>query len=264
MEFRVFHPTPPAEVAEGETTKTPVLYYLSGLTCTSENVATKGYPQKGAAEAGIALILPDTSPRGVGIEGEDESYDFGSGAGFYLDATEEPWSGHYKMYSYVTEELPAVAKAAFPHLAIGENEAIFGHSMGGHGALSLALKNPGKYKSVSAFAPICNPVNCPWGQKAFSGYLGQANTEAWEAYDSSILAKAYSGPQLDILVDQGEADNFLTQGQLLPETLVEAAEANDALSLEYRLQTGYDHSYYTIATFMDDHIAFHARHLVTE
>ncbi|KNC51569.1 S-formylglutathione hydrolase [Thecamonas trahens ATCC 50062] len=260
MEFRVFHP--PTSTESPAPASTPVLYYLSGLTCTSENFATKGYAQAAAAKAGLALICPDTSPRGVDLPGEDESYDFGSGAGFYLNATRDPWSQHYRMYDYVVDELPGVLKANFPELAVGSKEAIFGHSMGGHGALVLALSNPGRYASASAFAPICNPINCPWGVKAFTGYLGDDDKTAWEAYDASVLARSYAGPKIDVLVDQGTDDQFLKEHQLLPETLAAAAAANDQLDVELRMQDGYDHSYYFIATFVEDHIAFHAKYLL--
>merc|ERR1711907_915302 len=236
----------------------PVLFWLSGLTCTNQNFITKAGAQRVAAKHGIALICPDTSPRGCGIEGEDDSWDFGTGAGFYVNATQEPWSANYNMYSYVTEELPALF-TDWSELDMSRT-SIFGHSMGGHGALICALKNAGKYKSCSAFAPICNPTECAWGKKALTGYLG-ADTALWAEWDAALLAKGYSGPQLNILVDQGMADKFLHQDQLRPQALVEGASGNESISLTVREQDGYDHSYYFIATFVEDHVDFHAKHL---
>jgi len=213
-----------------------------------------------AASRGIAVVLPDTSPRGITIEGADDSYDFGSGAGFYIDATEEKWKANYNMYTYVTSELPAVIAATLDGKVDSSKCSIFGHSMGGHGALTLALKNPGKYASVSAFAPICNPSNpeCPWGAKAFSGYLG--SQEAGKPHDASLLAKEYAGPPMNLLVDQGTADNFLTGpvNQLLPTSLEAACKDNPKISLTLRMQEGYDHSYFFMSSFMDDHINHHA------
>eukprot|EP00761_Pharyngomonas_kirbyi_P012889 gb/GECH01012916.1/.p1 GENE.gb/GECH01012916.1/~~gb/GECH01012916.1/.p1 ORF type:complete len:285 (+),score=68.30 gb/GECH01012916.1/:1-855(+) len=238
--------------------KFPILYYLSGLTCTDQNFITKSGAQQYAAKHGIILIAPDTSPRGIEIEGEDDSYDFGTGAGFYVDATEEKWRSHYNMYSYVVEELPSVIKDLLPE-ADPDRVSITGHSMGGHGALICFLKNPNLYKSVSAFAPICNPINCDWGKKAFSGYLG-SNQESWKAYDASELVQAYDGPKTQILIDQGTADNFLSQKQLLPEAFEEACKKVNC-PLDLRMQDGYDHSYYFISTFMGEHIEFHAKHL---
>jgi len=240
----------------------PALYWLSGLTCTDENFLTKAGAQKRASELGIALIMPDTSPRGANIEGEDESYDFGSGAGFYCDAVRPKWRDHYRMYSYVTEELPQIVEEVFPAVSATTERSIFGHSMGGHGALICALKNPGMYKSVSAFAPISNPIACPWGQKAFAGYIGDDVNE-WKQYDATELVSAYEGPELDILIDQGDADNFYMDGQLLPEHFAAACDrpASKARA-NLRMQEGYDHSYYFIATFMDDHIEHHAKSLL--
>lgn len=232
----------------------PAVYFLSGLTCTDENFIQKAGAQRMAAKLGLALIAPDTSPRGLGIKGEDESWDFGTGAGFYVDATEPKWRANYRMYSYITRELPALLKANVPALDTS-NVGIMGHSMGGHGALSIALKNPGVYKSASAFSPICNPINCPWGQKAFSGYLG-ADEEAWKAYDSSELLRVYSGPSLPVLVDTGTGDNFYKNGQLLPESL--KVEGSSPVTLTNRLQDDYDHSYFFIATFMEEHLLHHA------
>jgi len=252
MKFTVFFPF--------QHKAAPVLYWLSGLTCNDENFITKAGAQKAAAHYGLALVCPDTSPRGAGIEGETESWDFGVGAGFYVDATEPKWSKFYNMYTYITVELPALLKEKFSHLLLTEKSSIFGHSMGGHGALSLALKNAGKYKSASAFAPISNPINCPWGKKAFTGYLG-TDQEKWKQYDSSYLAHSYSGPELDILVDQGTADKFYVEKQLLPEELHKATSTNKNIKLTLRYHHSYDHSYYFISTFIDDHLAFHAKHL---
>ncbi|XP_033760240.1 S-formylglutathione hydrolase-like isoform X1 [Pecten maximus] len=249
MKFGVFIP------AQAENKKVPVLYWLSGLTCTEQNFVTKAGSQKYAAEHGLIIVAPDTSPRGCNIEGEDDAYDFGSGAGFYVNATQDKWKTNYRMYAYVTEELPAVITSNFA--AIPDKMSIFGHSMGGHGALICALKNPGKYKSVSAFAPICNPMNCPWGQKAFSGYLGE-NKDDWKAYDATELVKQYNGPPLEIHIDQGKADNFLPAGQLLPDNFV-AACAEAKMPVVLRMQEGYDHSYYFMATFMEDHLKHHAK-----
>lgn len=251
MRFGVYLPP------KAETHKCPVLYWLSGLTCTEQNFVTKAGVQRLASEHGLIVVAPDTSPRGCNVEGEDESWDFGSGAGFYVDATRDPWSQHYRMYSYVTRELPKLVKESFSVDA--EKQSIFGHSMGGHGALVCALRNPGMYKSVSAFAPICNPVECPWGQKAFAGYLGEER-EAWKAYDATLLVSTYSGPPLDILVDQGKDDQFLSAGQLLPDNFL-AACTQAKVPAVFRLQEGYDHSYYFIATFMDDHVLHHAKYL---
>jgi len=252
MEFSVFMPP---QANEGPV---PVLYYLSGLTCTQENVTTKGGFQRYAAEQGLAIVCPDTSPRGAGIEGEDDDYDFGTGAGFYVDATQSPWATYYRMYSYITAELPVV---------IGENfsidksrSGIFGHSMGGHGALTIALKNPNTYKSVSAFAPIVAPTQCPWGEKALTGYLGP-DRDGWNAHDATELIK--SGRRFEglILIDQGTADPFL-QEQLKPH-LFEQACKDAGQPVDIRLQEGYDHSYYLMATFMEDHIRHHAVALKT-
>ncbi|MGB3493703.1 MAG: S-formylglutathione hydrolase [Elainellaceae cyanobacterium] len=252
MKFAVYVPP------QAQTTAVPVLYFLSGLTCTDENFMTKAGAQRYAAEHGMMLVAPDTSPRDAGISGEDDSWDFGTGAGFYVDATESPWSKHYRMYSYVTEELPQLIAANFP--ADMERQGIFGHSMGGHGALICALKNPGRYRSVSAFAPIVAPMQCPWGQKAFRNYLGEDKNQ-WAAYDASELVKATKGDRPlnshPILIDQGSADSFLHQNQLLPE-IFEAACAEAKQPLQLRMQPDYDHSYYFISTFVGDHIRHHA------
>jgi S-formylglutathione hydrolase len=248
MEFSVYMPS---AAANGPV---PVLYYLSGLTCTQDNVTTKSGFQRYAAERGLAVVCPDTSPRGAGYAGEDDAYDFGSGAGFYLDATEAPWSGMYRMYSYVTAELPGVIAENFN---VDRNRAgIFGHSMGGHGALTIALKNPEAYQSVSAFAPIVAPMQCPWGEKALSGFLSD-DRESWRQYDATELIKSGHHCSGTILIDQGNADNFLDE-QLKPH-LFETACRDAGQSLDLRIQDGYDHSYYLMATFMGDHIEHHAK-----
>lgn len=235
----------------------PVLYWLSGLTCTEENFIVKAGAQRVAAELGIAIITPDTSPRGLDLPGEADSYDFGSGAGFYVDATQAPWSQNYRMYSYITQELPWLIAANFP--VDPARVGIFGHSMGGHGALVLALRNPKSYKSVSAFAPICSPMQCPWGEKALSGYLG-LDRDAWREYDATALieARGWRGPPL--MVDQGTKDQFL-EAQLKPQLLREACE-RAGVALDLRLRGGYDHSYFFIASFIEDHLRFHARNLL--
>ncbi|WP_290537181.1 S-formylglutathione hydrolase [Alcanivorax sp.] len=242
---------PPA----AEERSVPLLWWLSGLTCTDENFMQKAGSQRTAAELGLAIVCPDTSPRGTDLPGEHDSYDFGSGAGFYVNATRAPWSQHYRMYDYVTYELPALLRAHFP---LNGREAISGHSMGGHGALICALKNPGRYTSVSAFAPISNPMQCPWGEKALEGYLGH-NRESWEAWDACELIKA-NGSALALMVDQGDADNFYQDGQLQPESLTAACE-EAGVPITLRMQPGYDHSYFFIASFIDDHLKYHFHHL---
>ncbi|MFM1896334.1 MAG: S-formylglutathione hydrolase [Pseudomonadota bacterium] len=237
--------------------KVPVLYWLSGLTCTDENFVIKSGAQRYAAEHGVAIVTPDTSPRGNDVPGEpDGSYDFGHGAGFYLSATQAPWNKHYHMEPYIVSELPALVNAHFP--VDGDRQSIFGHSMGGHGALTLALKNPDSYRSVSAFAPICAPSQCPWGVKALSRYLGEDRT-TWQPYDSCELVRAATGRRFELLVDQGTADNFLAE-QLKPELLQAVCRATD-YPLQLRMQEGYDHSYYFIASFIGEHIAFHAKRM---
>jgi S-formylglutathione hydrolase len=234
----------------------PVLYWLSGLTCTDENFVQKAGAQRYAAEHGIAIVCPDTSPRGEGVADDPEgAYDMGLGAGFYVNATQQPWAEHYQMYSYVVDELPAIINTEFP--IDGQRASISGHSMGGHGALIIALKNPGRFKSVSAFAPICSPLNCPWGNKTLSNYLGE-NLEDWKQYDTVELVKQ-STLQLPVLVEQGEGDNFLAE-QLKTELLIRASEEAE-FPMQIRLQSEYDHSYFFIATFIGEHIAFHARAL---
>lgn len=252
MKFAVYLPS------KAESGKVPVLYWLSGLTCTEQNFITKAGAQRYAEEYGLALVAPDTSPRGCNIEGEEDSWDFGSGAGFYVNATQENWKTNYNMYSYVTDELPTLINNNFPVLS--DRQSIFGHSMGGHGALVCALKNPGRYVSVSAFAPICNPINCPWGQKAFSGYLGD-DRESWKKWDACELVAHYKGPLSSyILIDQGKDDSFYHQKQLLPENFVEACR-EVGVQVVLRLQEGYDHSYNFISSFVGDHIQHHAKAL---
>nr|WP_324259837.1 S-formylglutathione hydrolase [Cellvibrio fontiphilus] len=239
---------------QAETRSVPLLWWLSGLTCTDENFMQKAGAQRMAAELGIAIICPDTSPRGLNLPGEHESYDFGSGAGFYLNATQAPWAEHYRMYDYLTEELPALVNAHFP---VNGREAISGHSMGGHGALVLALRQPGRYTSVSAFAPIANPSNCPWGQKAFGGYLGE-DRSGWQQYDACALIASGTSTQ-ELFVDQGEADDFLIT-QLGADALQDTCK-QAGVPLIYRRHSGYDHGYFFIASFIDDHLHYHARHL---
>ena len=249
MTFSVYVPP------HAEGTKLPVLWYLSGLTCTHANVTDKGEYRRACAEAGVIFIAPDTSPRGEGVA-NDEAYDMGQGAGFYVDATQAPWTPHFRMRSYIEDELPALIAAEFP-MADLSRQGITGHSMGGHGALTMALRAPDRFRSVSAFAPIVAPSLVPWGQKALTGYLG-ADTTAWRAYDA--IALIADGARLpEILVDQGDADQFLAE-QLRPE-LLDAACAAAGIPLTLRMQPGYDHSYYFIATFLGDHIAWHAERL---
>lgn len=247
MTFAVYLP-PQAE----QGARLPVLYWLSGLTCTDENFMQKAGAQRLAAELGLVLVAPDTSPRGPDVPGDpDGAWDFGLGAGFYLNATREPWAQHYRMHDYVVLELPALVEANFP---VSDRRGISGHSMGGHGALVCALRNPGRYRSLSAFAPIANPSSCPWGEKAFSRYLGE-DRDSWREWDACALLIA-ARERLPILVDQGEADSFL-ELQLKPEVLrATAAAAGHPLTL--RLQPDYDHSYWFIASFIDDHLRHHA------
>lgn len=248
MVFSVYVP-PHAEGA-----KLPVVWYLSGLTCTHANVTEKGEYRRACAELGLIFVAPDTSPRGDDVA-DDEAYDFGKGAGFYVDATEAPWSRHFRMESYIIRELPQLIAEHFP--ADMERQAITGHSMGGHGALTLALKTPDRFKSVSAFAPIVAPARVPWGEKALTGYIG-ADRAAWRRYDATALIE--DGARVpELLVDQGTADNFLAE-QLRPELLTDACE-KAGIPLTLRMQEGYDHSYYFIATFMEDHLRWHAERL---
>jgi len=249
MRFAVFQPP---QALAGETV--PLVTYLSGLTCTEENFVVKAGAQRAAAELGLMVVAPDTSPRGPEVA-DDEAYDLGSGAGFYLDATEDPWSRHYKMYSYVTRDLAQAVAANFP--ADANRQGILGHSMGGHGALTIHLKHPEVYRSASAFAPVSAPMRCPWGEKAFTAYLG-SDRESWKPYDTTELVKASpSGAKL--LIDQGAADQFL-EDQLKPDLLVEACE-DAGQHFELRLQPGYDHSYFFIQTFIEDHLRHHAAEL---
>jgi S-formylglutathione hydrolase len=247
MKFAVYLPP------QAATQKLPVLYWLSGLTCNEQNFITKAGAQRYAAEHGLILVAPDTSPRGDDVA-DAEGYDLGKGAGFYLNATQEPWARHYRMHDYIVDELPALIQAHFPAT---DARGISGHSMGGHGALVLALRNPGRYRSVSAFSPIVAPSQVPWGEKAFSAYLGP-DRSAWSQWDASELV-ATATERLPLLVDQGDADEFLG-GQLQPQRLQAACEAAGH-PLQLRLQPGHDHSYYFIASFIGDHIAHHAKAL---
>lgn len=249
MRFAVFQPP------QIQTQSVPVLYFLSGLSSTEENFMMKAGAQKYAAEYGLMLVAPDTSPRNTGTPGEDDDWDFGTGAGFYVDATQQPWASHYKMYSYVVEELPTLIAGNFSIQT--DKQGIFGHSMGGHGALICALRNPEKFKSVSVFAPIVAPMGCSWGEKVLSGYLGE-DKEVWRDYDACELVKKlkYRG---NILIDQGTTDKYLVE-QLKPELFKQACEeVNQPLNLRY--QEGYDHGYYFITSFIEDHIKHHVREL---
>lgn len=258
MTFSIYLPP------QSEQGPVPVLYWLSGLTCTDENFVAKAGAQQYAAEQGIAIVCPDTSPRGDGVPDDPGgAYDFGLGAGFYVNATEQPWSDHYQMYDYVLDELPGLINSKFP--VNSEKMSISGHSMGGHGALTIALNNSGRYSSVSAFSPICSPINCPWGQKALSAYIGgnaQDNRGQWAKHDTVELVKAADmtlKQSIPILIDQGDADNFLAE-QLNTQLLVDAAERVN-FPMQIRFQAGYDHSYFFIATLIGEHIKFHAQHL---
>ena len=248
MRFAIYLPP---QVAKGE--KVPVLYWLSGLTCSDENFMQKAGAQHMAAELGVAIVAPDTSPRGENVA-DDEDYDLGQGASFYVNATQAPWNRHYQMYDYVVHELPAVIESTFP---VTCKRSIAGHSMGGHGALTIGLLNPKRYCAMSAFSPISNPANCPWGEKAFSAYLGD-DKQAWLSHDASELMRK-AKQFIPARVDQGKADDFLHQ-QLKPETLTAAGLAS-GYPLELHLHEGYDHSYYFIASFIEQHLRFHAKHL---
>jgi len=247
MRFGIYLPP------QAATTRVPAVYWLSGLTCTEDNFIAKAGAQRVAAALGLAVVVPDTSPRGLGLPGETDAWDFGAGAGFYVDATEAPWRDHYRMYTYVVDELPALVAASFPVDA--SRASILGHSMGGHGALVIGLSNPGRYRSISAFAPIAAPARVPWGVKALTGYLGP-DRDAWRAYDATALIedRGWNGPPL--LVDQGTADPFLDT-QLKPD-LLEAACASAGVPLVLNRRDGYDHSYFFIATFIESHLRFHA------
>jgi S-formylglutathione hydrolase len=247
MRFSIFLPPKAA------TENVPVLYWLSGLTCSDENFAQKAGAQQYASQHGMAIVAPDTSPRGDDVPDDPEgAYDFGLGAGFYLNATQAPWNKHYRMYDYITQELVTLIESEFP--VDGTRSGIFGHSMGGHGALTIGLKNPERFKSISAFAPISSPMNCPWGEKALGNYLGN-NRDDWRDYDASELVKHYPSKEQPVLVDQGGADQFLEE-QLKPDLLSAAFEQAER-PLELRIQPGYDHSYFFIASFINDHIKFH-------
>ncbi|UTW03597.1 S-formylglutathione hydrolase [Amphritea atlantica] len=251
MRFAIYLP-PQAQSGE----RVPVLYWLSGLTCTDENFMQKAGAQRVAAELGIAIVAPDTSPRGDNVA-NDEGYDLGQGAGFYVNATEAPWDEHYRMYDYVVDELPKLIEATFP---VSQKRAIAGHSMGGHGALMISLRNPGRYTSVSAFSPISNPVSCPWGRKALTAYLG-TDESRWQQYDTTVLLR--NNPvHLPTRVDQGLADDFLAE-QLQPEKLA-AAAAESGYPLQLEQHEGYDHSYYFIASFIEEQLRFHHRYLVAD
>ncbi|MCW9014652.1 MAG: S-formylglutathione hydrolase [Gammaproteobacteria bacterium] len=249
MTFSVYLPP------QAETEKVPVVYWLSGLTCTDDNVRTKAGAQRYAAELGLALVMPDTSPRGDDVADEEDRYDLGKGAGFYVNAIQQPWARHYQMYDYVTAELPALIEQNFPVLP--GVKSISGHSMGGHGALICALKEEGAYRSVSAFAPICHPVKSGWGEGCFSAYLGD-NRELWKAYDATELIKSGCKP-MPVLIDHGLADEFLEE-QLFPQDL-EAAYRERGAPITLRMHEGYDHSYHFIATFIGEHLAYHAKAL---
>ncbi|OUS37077.1 S-formylglutathione hydrolase ['Osedax' symbiont bacterium Rs2_46_30_T18] len=238
-----------------ETQSVPVVYWLSGLTCTDDNVRSKAGAQRYAAELGIALVMPDTSPRGEDVADAADRYDLGKGAGFYVNATEQPWAEHYQMYDYVSRELPALIEANFP--VIAGLKSISGHSMGGHGALICALKNPGEYQSVSAFSPICHPIACPWGEGCLSAYLG-GDKENWKQWDATELIKN-GAAKIALLIDQGTGDQFL-EGQLNPQDLQAACDQH-GFSLELRMQPDYDHSYHFIGSFIGEHLAYHAKAL---
>jgi S-formylglutathione hydrolase len=249
MTFSVYLPP------KAESEKVPVVYWLSGLTCTDDNVRTKAGAQRYASQLGIALVMPDTSPRGDNVADEPDRYDLGKGAGFYVNATQPPWAAHYHMYDYVTQELPALIETELP--VIPGLKSITGHSMGGHGALICALKEEGAYRSVSAFAPICHPSVCGWGEGCFSAYLGD-DRETWKAYDATELVKSGAG-ELPMFIDHGTGDEFLAE-QLYPQDLQAACDAR-GLPLTLRMQEGYDHSYHFIATFIGEHLAYHAKAL---
>jgi len=250
MRFGLFLPP------QAEDQSVPVLYWLSGLTCTDENFTHKAGAQRLAAELGIALVMPDTSPRGEGVPDDPQgAYDFGLGAGFYVNATQAPWATHYQMHDYVANELPTLIESQFPVTSV---RAISGHSMGGHGAMTLGFTYPERYRSVSAFSPICHPSDCPWGEKALTGYLGD-DRSTWAAYDACALMAKASQP-LPLLIDQGLADQFLDE-QLKPEALETVAERH-GYPMMLRKHEGYDHSYFFIASFIDDHLRFHAKHLL--
>ncbi|KYQ88309.1 esterase [Tieghemostelium lacteum] len=253
MKFHIY--VPPAALTQQK--KVPVLWFLAGITSTDENFIIKSGAIRYASKEGLLLVCPDTSPRGCKIAGEDDSWDFGTGAGFYLDATQEPWSKNYRMYSYVSKELFQLVNSAFANWVQTDNHGMMGHSMGGCGALNLTFKNPGQYKSLSVFAPICDPSNGKLGAKCFKGYLGD-NQDLWNQYNPSHLAKSYQGEKLDILIDQGTADEFLNT-DLFPETLTKVQNPN--LSFTLRYHEGYPHNYFFISTFVEDHFNHHSSKL---
>ncbi|KAI8877981.1 putative S-formylglutathione hydrolase [Backusella circina FSU 941] len=254
MKFNVFLPK------ESTSKAVPAIYFLSGLTCTEDNFIQKSGALAEAAKYGVALVAPDTSPRGISIEGDSDSWDFGTGAGFYVDATEEKWAKHYRMYSYVVKELTNLIKEQLP--IDSERVSIMGHSMGGHGALTIYMKNPSLFKTASAFSPIANPINCPWGQKAFKNYLGADNEESWKQYDAIELLKKHPNERMDILVDVGTADGFLEK-ELKIDTLKQVVkEYGRESEWNIRYQEGYDHSYFFISSFIADHIKHHTKILL--
>ncbi|CAK7217804.1 hypothetical protein SCUCBS95973_003268 [Sporothrix curviconia] len=275
MNVNVFFPGPVAD-AETAANKAPILYYLSGLTCSPDNCSEKGFLHATAARHGIAVVYPDTSPRGLDLPQEHDSWDFGEAASFYLDAAEStPYAANYRMETYITKELPGLLLQAFPKQLDGDRQSISGHSMGGHGALTLYLRHPGQYKSVSAFAPISNPSRCPWGQKAFKGYLGPADLEItpesasdstipapWKGHDATELIKSWSNGDLKMLIDVGTGDNFYINKQLLPENLEAAIKEAGLTGATVRYQKDYDHSYYFISTFGQDHVDHAAKYLL--
>lgn len=254
MKFAIYLPPQ----CDDSAIKLPVLYWLSGLTCNELNFIQKAGAQRYAAEHGIIIVCPDTSPRGVNLPGDDDAYDFGVGAGFYVDAITDPWNKHYKMFTYVTKELIEVVNHNFP--TFEGSQSVFGHSMGGFGALISALRCPGLYKSVSAFAPVTNPIKCAWGQKVFTGYLGE-DKQFWNEWDATELVRNYNGAPIEVLIDQGADDEFLHKGQLLPGNFIEAARQSERVKCIYNEREGYDHSYFFIATFVEEHIAYHAKFL---
>ncbi|KAI5713773.1 hypothetical protein M8J76_005188 [Diaphorina citri] len=251
MNFAIYLPS------SSEDKSLPCIYYLSGLTCTEENAILKSGVQRYCAEYNVIMVFPDTSPRGDEVPDVPERDDLGKGAGFYVDSTQEPWQRNFQMFSYVTQELPEVINKNFP--VIPEKTSIMGHSMGGHGAMICALKCPGKYLAVSAFAPICNPMQCQWGRDAFKAYLG-GDESVWKDYDATELVKVYDGPPLELLIDQGGEDKFYKEKQLLPENLVESCKQSQ-LPVVFYIREGYNHSYYFVATFIGDHVKHHAKAL---
>ncbi|CAK7268365.1 hypothetical protein SEPCBS119000_003024 [Sporothrix epigloea] len=275
MNVNVFFPGPVAD-AETVTKKAPILYYLSGLTCSPDNCSEKGFLHATAARHGIVMVYPDTSPRGLDLPQEHDSWDFGEAASFYLDAAEStPYATNYRMETYITKELPELLLAAFAKQLDGARQSIMGHSMGGHGALTLYLRHPGQYRSVSALSPISNPTRCPWGQKAFKGYLGPADLEIspasasdstipapWKGHDATELVKSWTNGDLKMLIDVGTADNFYINKQLLPENLEAAIKQAGLSGATVRYQPGYDHSYYFISTFGQDHVEHAAKYLL--